>query len=63
MSEVQASEQAQRLLQRTSFCGYENGELVKNDACFYTSESWQLSEQWMGVEALQFKKKKSLPGG
>lgn len=35
-----------------AFCRYQNGELVKNDACFYTSESWQLTAQAMGVEVV-----------
>lgn len=44
VSEVQANEQAKRLFHSSRFCQYQNGELVKNDACFYTSESWQLTE-------------------
>lgn len=52
ISEVQAREQAERLLQSAGLCRYQNGELVKNDACFYTSESWQLTAQAMGVEVV-----------
>ncbi|MEQ2236928.1 hypothetical protein ILYODFUR_017634 [Ilyodon furcidens] len=52
ISEVQAREQAERLLQSAGFCRYQDGELVKNDACFYTSESWQLTAQAMGVEVV-----------
>lgn len=44
MSEVQASEQAERLFHSCSLCSYQNRELVKNDACFCTAEAWQLTE-------------------